>query len=214
LLGVVSGTAATALVKNVGGDNLQPANQTVRDFMSSSLEHFHELRANCARLVENAVKQSDIATDVGQLLPAFQLLPASALTTADTNAWRAGLAGFQVAEKTLAAAIRAGDLGLAETTIAPLQAFERLIARRNHSGLGAAHAAIVRECLRQASRFRDLQVSIRDALVRPANATGFLRDAAETLEDYVQSKAGCAAALGMPATAATIYLRKEDLIRP
>jgi hypothetical protein len=213
-VGMLAGIAASTLVNAQGGDNTAVLNEMARDSFVFFLKPFHQRRVQCAAQSNGALLASIISEDAGQILPAQELISAPPFSVADKEAWLASLAGFQVAEAALASAIARSDFSLLELTIAPVQAFSRMIARRDHSGLSRADYALVKECRWQVGHFRQLQGNVKDALARPEMAPSFLEEAKKSLADYRDSKSGCASVLKAPASSAAVYLTEQALTKP
>jgi hypothetical protein len=212
-VGMLAGIAARTLVDAQGGDNTAVLNDMARDSFVFFLKPFHQRRAQCAAKSNGALQESIISEDAKQVLPSQDLIAATPFTEADKEAWRTSLAGFQVSEAALASAIAKSDFSLVESTIAPVQTFSRMIARRDHSGLSHADYALVKECRWQIGHFRQLQGNVKDALARPEMAASFLEEAKKSLEDYGDSKSGCASVLKAPASSATVYLTEQALTK-
>jgi hypothetical protein len=213
-VGMLAGIATRVFIDAQGGDNTAVLNDMARGSFVFFLKPFHERRKQCAAQSNGALQESTLSENAEQVLPAQKLINATPFSETDKEAWRASLAGFQASEKALASAIAKSDFALVESTIAPVQNFNRMIARRDHSGLSRTDYGLVKECRWLVGHFRQLQGNIKDALARPDMAARFLDEAKKSLEDYESSKSECALVLKAPASSAAVYLTEQELVKP
>ncbi len=210
-LGVLSDELSRAFATNAGGDNTAVLNDMTRGGITFFLPPFHEKHAACAGFLDGRLAQTAVARDLDGLLPAFQTLPIAPFTRADIKMWTDTLAGFQGLEATMAVALKTGDLAALDAMIGPMQRFETMIARRDHSELSWSDYAIVDECRWQLGHFRQLHGEATEALSRPEIAAEMLQSAWQTLDQYRETKAGCARALGAPEQVGRVNLSDDAL---
>ncbi len=207
----LAGDAARAITTNKGGDNTAVMNDMARGGIAFFLPSFGEKWASCDALLGGRLGATAVPASVDTLLPAFEPLPLTAFTPTDVKMWRDRLAAFKTLETEITAALKAHDLDAIDEMVVPIQAFDTMIARRDHSGLGAADYAMVYECNWHVGHFRQLHDEIEQALSRPELAVESLQAAQDTLEQYRQSKALCARALGAPDSVGVVHIGADSL---
>jgi hypothetical protein len=197
-IGMLASGAVSVLMSNAGGANTRVENDVNRDGFNFFLKPYVARRAQCAELSGLPLPPGRLRGEADQLFSAFSPIRTPRITADDRRELETSIAELAMMERAITAAIASNDVEWIRSALLRVAAMRRFLLVRDDPDMPRRDFAIFKECRWAIGHAGQILREVHDGLTRPEARASQFESARRTLDQYRDTKADCAYALGLP----------------